>query len=422
MDQKAQMQAIVDRLAGRPGASLPRADDLDEPWRTIYSRVHKADDFSEAERLLYAAARDLEHGSWLVRDVVDLIPSGDIFAGYPSLLEMDRTLPPVDWLWPSWIPRGMLTILGAAPGAGKSFVALDLARRVIGGQSFPDGAPVARPGRVLVVDAEGVPALLLQRARAWGFDRHRLFLMLPGESDRPVDLSSRRCQKDLEERCFNLQPELVVVDSLAAATSHGETSLEGARSVLGFLASLASRFQLGFLVIHHLRKRTGSGRPSASRPAAEDLRGSSHLSAAARSVLTLSLSTGPSGELDLNGPRRLEVVKTNLCSYPPPLGLVFEAGAGPVPTLRYLARPPDIAPPTHSALCADWLLDFLRAAGRPVKPHDVVKAASQAGFPRPTLYRARRALAGKVVDVGNSPHDPNKRWAMIDSEKGHPQP
>ena len=421
MDEKEQMQAIVDRLAGRPGAHLPLIDDLDEPWRTIYSRVHKAGSFSDADSLLCAAAADLEDGSWLVRQIVGLIPSGDIFAAYPSLLEMDRRFPPVAWLWPSWIPRGMLTILGAAPGAGKSLVALDLARRIIGGQPFPDGAPVLRPGRVLIVDAEGAPAVLLERARAWDFDRHRLFLMLPDGSDRLVDLSSRRHQEELQERCYNLQPELIVVDSLAAATSHGETSLEGARATLGFLASLANQYELGLLVIHHLRKRTGSGLPSASRPGADDLRGSSHLSAAARSILTLSLPTGPSGDPDFNGPRRLEVVKTNLCRYPPPLGLVFEGEAACVPSLRYLAQLPEAPPPTHSRLCADWLLSFLTAAGRPVKPHDVVEAARQAGFPHRTLYRARRALAGLVVDLGNSPHDPAKRWSIIESVETHPQ-
>jgi hypothetical protein len=314
----------------------------------------------------------------------------------------------------------MLTILGAVAGAGKSLVALDLARRVIGGQPFPDGAPVLRPGRVLIVDAEGAPSVLLERARAWDFDRHRLFLMLPDGPDRLVDLSSPRYQEELQERCYNLQPELIVVDSLAAATSRGETSLEGARATLGFLASLANTFDLGFLVIHHARKNTGTGLPSASRLGADDLRGSSHISAAARSVLALSLSTGLSGEPDLNGPRRLKVVKTNLCSYPPPLGLVFEGEAGCVPSLRYLDQLPETPPPTHSRLCADWLINFLTAAGQPVKPRDVVEAARQAGFPRRTLYRARRALAGSVVDLGNSPHDPAKRWSIIESVETHP--
>ena len=118
------------------------------------------------------------------------------------------------------------------------------------------------------------------------------------------------------------------------------------------------------------------------------------------------------GDPDLNGPRRLEVSKTNLCRYPPPLGLVFEKGTGSVPTLRYFAQPED-PPPTHAQLCAAWLLDFLTEAGGPVRPCEVVAAAGQAGFPRPTLYRVLRALTGRIVDVGSSRRDPNKRWAII---------
>ena len=37
---------------------------------------------------------------------------------YPSLHEMSAQFPPVDWLWPHWIPRGLLTLFGAAPGVG----------------------------------------------------------------------------------------------------------------------------------------------------------------------------------------------------------------------------------------------------------------------------------------------------------------
>ena len=117
MDQLSQIRAIVDRLAGRPGVSLPFPAELDEPWRTIYTRVHKAGDFSGAEQQLCDAASDLPGGDSLAREIADLIPSGDIFAAYPSLLDMDACFPPVSWLWPSWIPRRMLTILAPPPAA-----------------------------------------------------------------------------------------------------------------------------------------------------------------------------------------------------------------------------------------------------------------------------------------------------------------
>lgn len=157
-------------------------------------------------------------------------------------------------------------------------------------------------------------------------------------------------------------------------------------------------------------------RASALQPGAEDMRGSSQLSAAARSLLTLGLTAGPTGQPDLNGPRRLIVSKTNLCRYPPALRLVSEEGTGPVPMLRWLEDAPEHEPASHSQLCAEWLMGFLAEAGQAVKPRDVVEAAQAAGFPRRTVYRARRALGERVSDVGNSRYDPGKRWALADGK------
>jgi hypothetical protein len=36
-------------------------------------------------------------------------------------------------------------------------------------------------------------------------------------------------------------------------------------------------------------------------------------------------------------------------------------------------------------------------------------------------YRGSRALAGRFLDAGNSPHDPDKRWSATESVKTLPQ-
>ena len=141
---------------------------------------------------------------------------------YPSLHEMSAQFPPVDWLWAYWIPRGLLTLFGAAPGNGKSLVALDLARRIIHDHPLPDGAPVPCTGSiVLIVDAEGAPALLNQRAQAWEIDRRRLFLLLAPDPGGLTDLAQPHL---LVCMVRDIRPALVVVDSLAAATAESTSA------------------------------------------------------------------------------------------------------------------------------------------------------------------------------------------------------
>jgi len=59
----------------------------------------------------------------------------------------DSALPqPIQWLWPSWIPYGKLTILAGEFGVGKSTLALNIAALLASHATWPDhpdytGAP-----------------------------------------------------------------------------------------------------------------------------------------------------------------------------------------------------------------------------------------------------------------------------------------
>ena len=468
MDQETQIQAIVGKLTGAPPETLPPPAAFCRPWRTIFRRVRRAETLAEARVLIARAALEFEDWEHVASQLLARLPPEDAFGAYPSLHELSDQFADVDWLWPYWIPRGMVTLLGAAPGAGKSLVALDLARRVIHGFPFPDGAPCLLPGaNVLIVDAEGAPALLHQRARAWGIDSRRLYLMQAPNRVGLIDLSHPHQQKTFYGMCRRLEPALVVIDSLGAATARGEASLQAARDIMGFLAAVARKERLALLVIHHLRKRATAG---TVRVAADDLRGSSHISAAARSVLALSVVAGthvtpgapphpaavqpvpavqPTEAVQLaepaqpasapqhsppidvpdplllvaapqeegpgsrvGGPRLLEIVKTNLCRRPPPLGLIIEGDGLGVPTLRYTRYVEPAPEPTRTDLCASWLFHYLDAAGGPVKPAAAIVAAREAGYSRATLYRARKILGGLVVDLGDRPRDPDKLWTL----------
>ena len=46
---------------------------------------------------------------------------------------------------------------------------------------------------------------------------------------------------------------------------------------------------------------------------------------------------------------------------------------------------------------------------RPYTPDELAGLLKRS---RATLYRARKILGGMVVELGDSPNDPNKRWAV----------
>jgi hypothetical protein len=439
MLRTTQIYLVADKLAGRAVPDL-RPGDMDEPWETVFQRVqpidiHSLHDESYAERELWKATAGLPDRNEIIEAVLRWLPEDLSF--FPSLEDLADDLSPVRWLWPGWIPRGMLSILGAAPGAGKSLVALDLARRIIHGEPFPGGPPGPEPtrtrsgGRVIYVDAEALPQIQNQRALAWGMDRSRLYPMLPAEPYGCLDFGDTEHQDHLVEMCYRLEPVLVIVDSLSSISLKGENCVQDVRAILRFLNAVAHEFEIGMLLVHHLRKRAKLQPGAFDGPApgdpvtADDFRGSSHIIAMARSVLALSVvQAGP--QPDPNGPRRLEVLKAILCRCPPALGVVLDSTPGDTPPpgslpgleevsapwVRYTDPPQPYRRPTQVDQCAAWIQELLRASEEPLKSSEVYALAEAEGFNRNTVYRARKTLTGVVRDTDKW-RSPNNRWMLV---------
>jgi len=415
-----QCQILAALLAGRlpDGYTVEGIERLyfgfEERWR------------HDLDTMLYAVenvAEGIERGSFLA-NYVTLAPAerDDIDreagrAGEDGILRLgEMHLPEIEWVWPGWIPRGMLTLLGAMPSAGKSYVALDLARRVIEGSVFPDGERVARPGPVIYVDAEGVPQIHNQRWRAWGMaDEADLYLMGPAQGRLMIDLGADFDRDRLVEWAWMKRPALVVVDSLSTISSRGENSVEEVREIFSFLNRVAVDYGCGMVLVHHLRK-PGAQLPLPKFLTFHDLRGSSHIVAMSRSIIGLHwVQTGP--EQNMNDPRRMEVLKTNLGQYPEGIGVVFRPCETDedVAEIVYGEAPEAWEPPTKKGTCKEWLVGLLEEYGE-LTPKEVVALGEEEGYSRATLYRARRALGSQVVDTGGK-RSPENTWALADGDE-----
>ena len=403
---KMQVQALADRLAGLPVSY--KARDFTAPFQACWQGMDGAPAGSEY-LALSAVMQQLPEREWLAGAIFAATPGARLGA-FPSLAELAPDLPPIEWVWKGWLPRGLLSLLGAAPGAGKSLLALDLARRIIHGAPFPDGQPAGGPGaKVIYVDSESIPHLILKRVSAWQMDLRQLHLLLPCPAEM-LDFSLAGHRDRLVEMTAELRPELVVIDSLSSISSKGENSVEDVRALLSFLSALALDFRTALLLVHHLRKGGGPpARPGEVTP--DDLRGSGHILAMARTTLGLSLvQTGP--KPDRNGPRRLEVIKTNLGPYPDALG--FELAPLPPDDVRLVwgEVPAAYHAPTRLEEAVAWLSSLLRTSAAPLRPAQVMALAQEEGFNRCLVYRARQQLNGQISNTHGHQH-PDNAWEWM---------
>lgn len=403
LTKRMQIQVVADVLGGFD--SRVKLVDLDEPWRTCYQAIYQTPhDNGSRPDALRTALNGFPNRDEIISAILAMIP-GRGLAQFQSLEDIAGELPPIRWLWRHRVPRGMLTLLGAVPGAGKSLVTLDWCNRVIrdDGQ-FPDGTPVPRPGsNVVYVDAENVPQILNARAQAWRMDRRRIYMLLPGMADF-IDLTEEAWRDRLVEMTFAVKPELIIVDSMSRISSKGENNVEDVRGVLGFLARLCADFDCGLILIHHLNK---SGMQMMDMVSMADFRGSGDIVAAARVAMGISVVNASDGGRSL----RLDVVKSNVGPLPDPIGIEIAPSAEDpeTPVVRYGEAADPYREPSEVELCAEWMLSLLESG--PMKPDEIVQMAKQEGYSRSTVYRARRAVGIRVSNSAGK-NSPDNEWQL----------
>ncbi len=128
------------------------------------------------------ALQELVKAAPEVREVPEVEPeqdnAPDIFELYD--LAFLRNMPPVEWTVETLLTKHGLAVLYGEPGAGKSFLAIDLALSVAYGKDWHGNA--VEQGAVLYIAGEGVGGLG-KRVKAWqahhGKEDHAPFYVLP---------------------------------------------------------------------------------------------------------------------------------------------------------------------------------------------------------------------------------------------------
>ncbi len=189
-------------------------------------------------------------------------------------------LEPVRWLWPGFLPAGMLTILGGAPGCGKTTIALSLAATVTRGGVWPDGSRCAQAGDVLVWSGEDGNSVTAARLRASGADMRRVHFVDGITGDDGDAFDPGRDMLLLEATAEGLPaPRLLILDPIVSAVTGDSHKGAEVRRSLQPVVTLGQRLGCAVLGITHFSKGTGGRDP------VERVTGSIAFAALARLVL-----------------------------------------------------------------------------------------------------------------------------------------
>ena len=181
------------------------------------------------------------------------IPGGELIAN----------IQPVQWLVQRYIEANSMTVMFGEPGAGKSFIALDMACCICTGEAW-QGFPV-KEGAVFYIAGEG-HAGIGRRLKAWSLHRG----LVPENvmvSNTAVPLTDAESVKALVRTIRAMVdkygvPALIVVDTLARNFGGlDENSTKDMGVFVQHMDMLKHELQTTILVVHH----TGQGDKSRAR-------------------------------------------------------------------------------------------------------------------------------------------------------------
>ena len=208
-------------------------------------------------------APNAQPGGSIVEAVID--------GRFATLADIARVVSDQQPLWPGWINRGVLNAVAAEPGTGKTRFALDLARRLYLKVPWPDGQANELPEgtRTLWVQADRAFHEMLEAARAFGLPDEAVALgSSPDDPTGSLDLDDPDTLAALAERIKNVEPALVVIDTVLMTTSRNLCRSEDARAFFGSLMDLAASSGVALLGLTHLSKdKEALGDGSSRRPA-----------------------------------------------------------------------------------------------------------------------------------------------------------
>ena len=302
-----------------------------------------------------------------------------------GIADLKRAGAGLKWVWKGWIQVGVVTLVGAEGGTGKTRWAADLVRRVRHKMPWPEGGDRAgHEGETVAlwVVSDNHHSEMVTLCESFGIADCVKVNATRGDPYGGVSLETIEDFMMLDRRCEVTQPLFVIVDTVGNATEKNLSKQEDAKAFYQPLQVLARKRNVAVLCLTHLN----AGGTVLGRRGVEKV----------RTVIRMTASD----VADVKCRRRLEVVKSN-SPYPHPLGVTMsdcgnEYDSNPPPPPEQMGDGAINAgrPPNELRECMDWLGDLL--AKGPVPSATIRDQAERKGIANGTLYRAKKVM--KLAD------------------------
>jgi len=159
-----------------------------------------------------------------------------------------------------------LNVMSGQPGAGKSWIMLEMAKAVATGSKLFEKYETVQ-GAVMIVDGESGEQELKKRMLQMGFDKDLPIYVI---SEQGIKLDNPETLKFLHSKAKELDIKFIIFDPFSAMHSKTENNAEDMQIVMESMASFTNQ-GITVLFLHHHRKESSFSPSSMS----QNLRGSS---------------------------------------------------------------------------------------------------------------------------------------------------
>lgn len=169
----------------------------------------------------------------------------------------DVKVRPVKWLWPSFIPKGKITLLQGDPGDGKSTFMLTLAAYMSRGEPLPytDYEEPLEPIKIIYQSTEDDydDTIIPRFIQAGGVLDNLVFI---NEKTKHLTFEDSRLLLAIKE----IDAKLVILDPLSSYFGDGNINASNeVRPKFNALIQVAQETNCAIVIVNHLNKMSGSG-------------------------------------------------------------------------------------------------------------------------------------------------------------------